>query len=39
VDVFTVFDSMFSNSRSAVGKLSDSKGEEIRKAIALGLKM
>jgi hypothetical protein len=39
VDVFTVFDSVFSNSRSAVGKLSESKGEETRKAIALGLKM
>ena len=39
VDVFTVFDSVFSNSHSAVGELSESKGEETRKAIALGLEM
>jgi hypothetical protein len=39
VDFFTVFDTVFSNSRTAVGKLSEVKEEETYKAIQLGLKM
>jgi hypothetical protein len=39
VDFFTVFDSIFSNSRTPVGHLSELKEEETNKGIALGLKM
>jgi hypothetical protein len=39
VDFFTVFDSIFSNSRIAVGNLSEAKEEETYKGIALALKM
>jgi hypothetical protein len=38
VDFFTVFDSVFSNLRIAVGNLSAAKEEETYKGIALALK-
>ncbi len=39
VDFFTVFDSVFSNSCTSVGNLSEVKEEETFNGIALGLKM
>ncbi len=39
VDLFTVFGSVFTNSRTPVGHLSEVKEEETYKGIALGLKM
>ena len=38
-DFFTVFDSIFSNSRTTVGFLSEAKEEETHKGISMGLKM
>jgi hypothetical protein len=39
IDFFTVFDTIFSNSRTPVGHLSELKEEETYKGIVLGLKM
>jgi hypothetical protein len=39
IDLFTVFDSVFSNSHTAVGELNESKEEETCKGIALDLKL